>query len=352
MNSQMLKLIGIFLLLAGFASAGVAETRYTVADLGALPGDYEATPWGINAHGDVVGSSAGPKGQRAFLFVERVGMLELPTMARGGSSVARDINDLGVVVGQSNSRAAVWDLSGNLTRDVGPKFLGSFDSTSEAMAVNNLGEIAGWMAGDTVRGARHAFVYAIDRGMIDITAFGFGEANDINDAGLVVGAQNGRAFLWNNGSIKFPDLLPGFGLSAAYGINEFLDFVGSMTNKSLTSQHSFKLSAAFGPEDLGGYGDRNMLRRINNKGQSVGQGRLADNVLQALIHSDSDGLQALNDLIAAPSEWFVDFATDINDYGVIVATAWNGRSRTRHAVKLIPAPAEYCLQGCARSDEN
>lgn len=351
MYKLMLNLVGVLALLAGFSTSAVAGTRYVVEDLGTLPGDYESMPWGINAHGDVVGSSTGPKGQRAFLFFDRAGMIELPGVARGAMSVARDINDNGVVVGQSSFRAAVWDLSGNIAVDFGGKYLDNLDRSSEALAVNNRGGIVGWFGGNLLRGSRHAFVYTEELGMVDLTPFGDGEANDINDAGQVAGVQNGRAFVWNDGRMERPELLPEFGKSTAWGINEFAEVVGSMTTKGLNSQRIFKFSSAVGLQDLGGHGDLNVLRRINANGQSVGQGRLADGKLQALIHSDADGLLALNSLITAPGDWYVEFATDINDEGVIVASAWSTKSRTRRAVKLVPVAEDYCLDRCIRSEE-
>lgn len=348
MKKHLFNLAGILALIVGYASVASGATLYKVQDLGTLPGDYESMPWGINAHGDVVGASTGPKGHRAFLYVDRVGMIELPAVARGANSVARDINDNGVVVGRSNFRAAVWDLSRNIGLDLRGHYLDRLASDSEAMAVNGRGDITGWIGGDLLRGSRHAFVYFAEGGLVDLTPFGNGEGNDINEAGQVAGVQLDRAFVWSGRESERPELIPLFGNSAAYGINAFTEVVGSIAGKQTESIHLFKFSASVGVQDLGGHGDVNLLRRINVEGLAVGQGRLSDGRLQALVHSDRDGLWPLNKLIESRGKWFVDFATDINDEGVIVASAWNTTSKVRHAVKLIPVTRVYCPDQCAR----
>lgn len=345
-------------ILAGLASPAVAEMRYKVQDIGTLPGDYASTPWGINSHGDVVGSSTGPGGQRAFVFFDRAGMIELRGISRRAFSVARDINDFGQVVGQSNFRATLWDLSRTARTNFGtPRYLDSqgrdsLDRSSDALAINNAGDVVGWFGGNQLSAPRHAFVYTAERGMVNITPFKPGIAHDINDAGLVAGWQDGRAFLWDHGEIRALRVVSEFKLASAYGINTFSEVVGSMTDIGLTTQHAFRYSASNGLEDLGGRGDQNLLRRINASGQSVGQGRLENGKLQALIHTDEHGLEALNDLITSPDAWYIEDATDINDKGMIVALAWHSDSRTRRAVRLVPVEISEgkCVSKCIRSN--
>lgn len=77
-------------------------------ELGALPGDIESQPNGINDHGEVVGASfAVGGGVRAFFWSPSAGMIDL------GDGGASDINDLGDIVGGSGEgRAAVWERLG------------------------------------------------------------------------------------------------------------------------------------------------------------------------------------------------------------------------------------------------
>lgn len=352
------KSLAVLAVLAGLATPAAAETRYQVQDLGTLPGDYASTPWGINSHGDVVGSSTGSAGQRAFVFVDRTGMIELHGISPHAYSVARDINDFGQVVGQSNFQATLWDLSNTDRAAFGrPRYLDSqgldsLDRSSDALAINNAGDVVGWFGGNDFSVPRHAFIYTAERGMVNITPFAPGIAHDINDAGQVAGWQDGRAFLWDNGKIQALSVVPEFTLATAYGINAFSEVVGSMTDRGRTTQHAFRYSGSNGLEDLGGHGDQNLLRRINASGQSVGQGRLENGKLQALIHTDENGLEALNDLITSPDAWYIEDATDINDKGMIVAVAWHSDSRTRRAVRLVPVEIseDKCVSKCLRSN--
>lgn len=176
---------------------------------------------------------------------------------------------------------------------------------------------------------------------------------DLNDAGQVTGWHDGSAFVWEGGKMKDLGGLRRFAYTTAYGINQLTELVGSSMNKNMTSQHAFRFTGSTGFEDLGGRGDENILRRINNKSHSVGWGLAADGNFQALIHTDADGLRGLNAMINSRENWFVRSATDINDEGVIVASAWNESQKEWHAVRLVPTntarPKRSCVNRCLRS---
>ena len=100
----------------------------------------------INAAGDVVGYSKGPRGLRAFLWTKNGGMEDLGILPGGSSSRALDISNSGVVVGSSatssGDHAFVWrkqtgmvDLNeAGSAADLGVVLV-------EADAINNKGEI-------------------------------------------------------------------------------------------------------------------------------------------------------------------------------------------------------------------
>src|SRR5262245_27581588 len=128
----------------GTASLGVppvmAQVDYIVEDLGALPGDTSSVAWAVNANGDVVGWSMGPSGARSFVYKSATGMVALPGPPDRLRSVARDINDEGVIVGSANEggtdlgHAVVW--SRGSVQDIGTLGTGLY---SEAWGINNLG---------------------------------------------------------------------------------------------------------------------------------------------------------------------------------------------------------------------
>src|SRR5687767_12028141 len=98
--------------LASIIAAGVglmttrpvlAQASYVVEDLGVLPGDTSSVAWAINANGDVVGWSMGPNGTRAFVYTAAGGMVPLAGLANRPRTLARDINDIGEIVGSANA---------------------------------------------------------------------------------------------------------------------------------------------------------------------------------------------------------------------------------------------------------
>jgi probable HAF family extracellular repeat protein len=80
--------------------ATLGDIRYTVTDLGTLPGGASSQAYGINASGQVVGQAANASGNtHAFLYSGGV-MSDLGTLG-GPYSYARGINDSGQIVGWS-----------------------------------------------------------------------------------------------------------------------------------------------------------------------------------------------------------------------------------------------------------
>src|SRR2546427_7483821 len=140
----------------------------------------------------------------------------------GPSSNAVDINDLGQVVGFSETasgadHAFLWQ-NGAMT-DLGT--LGG--PVSEAYGVNDVGQVVGGTS--TVSVAGHAFLWQ-DGAMTDLgTLGGIGSAAlDINDLGQVVGGSGtasgaNHAFLWQNGAMTDLGTRPGDAASGAHASN-------------------------------------------------------------------------------------------------------------------------------------
>lgn len=136
----------VLLTLFRFSNDG-SEVRGAVWDDGVLTdigtlGDRETSPVDINNRGDVVGDMTDADGLlRPFLWSHgRMTDLLAGTAETRGSASA--INDNGVVVGQAGLDAVVWQ-GGRMAR-VGPP-----NGTSEAVFVNNRGDVGGIYFADT-----------------------------------------------------------------------------------------------------------------------------------------------------------------------------------------------------------
>jgi len=202
-----------------------------IRNLGTLGGPG-STAFSVNEQGDVVGASGNPGGElHGFLWTEREGMLDLgPGVAlrindRGQilfrkqdgyylwnretgfiptgldrSYSPNDLNNLGHLAGQSaDDRAFLWKP------ESGPEILaGLGEGWSEAAALNDADEIAGYAATDRLRGP---FLWQPGSGPVLIDAFPgalFSRPVDLNGVGQVLctaffssGAVPYRAFLWS-----------------------------------------------------------------------------------------------------------------------------------------------------------
>ena len=124
-------------------------------DLGEPPGGSGGA-YAINNRGEVVGAASSASGYSGFYWSRSTGMIEIPSLSPGGSRNPSDINNRGVVVGSANvngqqqsmpgSHAFMWTPGGGI-RDLGA-LPGGSDST--AAATNDHNEVAGYGNGDGV----------------------------------------------------------------------------------------------------------------------------------------------------------------------------------------------------------
>lgn len=286
----------------GAAVWSPAGTTYLA---GLLPGSEGLA---INRHGAITGLSAGS----AFIHADGVvSTIDLPYL-----TWATAIDDAGRVAGFTSegfgvSRAFVYD-AGAVT------WLGTLGGElSVANAINASGQIAGFASGpgngdDWPDPARHATVYR-DGSQHDLGSLGgrISEANDINDAGFVTG--------WSE-------------LADGVGERPFLFAPG-----------------AAGLVDLGSLGgDFGRANALNNAGTVVGLSDIggAGADYHAFVY-DAGVMADLNALVAAPGDWRLVTATDVNDAGQILAQACRGLDDCR-AVRLdliaaVPEPGGWAL---------
>jgi probable HAF family extracellular repeat protein len=345
----------------GLGSVGVgptmAQTSYVVEDLGALSGDTSSVAWAINARGDVVGWSHGPNGTRAFLYTDAGGMVALPGLPSRPRTLARDINDVGDIVGSANAggtdlgHAVLW--RGGTIQDLGTLGTGYF---SEAWGINDAGQIVGWSytnGGGGLSGV-HGFLYTEGQGLVDLTPDSDqGNATDINDTGQVTGYKTAfggyHAFRWQQGTFVDLGVVPGFAHSFGWAINAGGQVAGNSTSASGNSERFVRYTDGAGLQNLGGTGEHNVAMGINATGQVVGT--RGSSQARAVTYSDAAGLQELSALIDPSLGWVLLAANDINDAGQIVGRAFNNFSGLTHAVRLLPAttPPPVCTFHCLRS---
>jgi len=349
-------LVGIELGLASVRPA-MAQAGYVVEDLGVLAGDTSSVAWAINAHGDVVGWSLGQPGTRAFVFTDTGGMVGLPGPPNRPRTVARDINDEGVIVGSASmggtdlGHAVLW--SGGSVQDLGTLGTGFY---SEAWGVNNLGQVVGWSytnQGSGLTGV-HGFLYSQGEALVDLTPDSdTGHALDINDTGQVTGYKTAlggyHAFRWQGGAVVDLGVLPGFAHSFGWAINASGQVAGNSTSASGNSERFVRSIDGGGLQDLGGVGEHNVAWGINASGQVVGTRGQSQS--RAVRYTDAGGLQDLNMLIDPSLGWVLLGANDVNDAEQIVGYAFNNFTGQTHAVRLRPTadPPPACSFHCLRS---
>lgn len=196
-------------------------------DLGTLGGAVSGA-LGINARGQVVGYSLRANGLlRAFVW-ERGVMSELDTLE--GRTIAQAINDPGLIVGtllladQGLTQPVVWQRGTRLVLDAG----GS--DTAEALAVNNRGQIAGYLY--DASGEPHLTLWQ-DLVLYDLGPFDTASTitpTSINMRAHIVGwaavsPTGPQAFLWADGAFTGLPTLGG-STSQAFGINDREQIVG------------------------------------------------------------------------------------------------------------------------------
>lgn len=170
---------------------------------------------------------------------------ELDALSGSNSSFGFGINTARQVVGNSNSRATLWN--GTTAIDLGT--LGG--TTSYARAINNLGQVVGVSAAHAVMWSGTSIVdLAPLDGLVASSAF------DINDAGVVVGTRASagghgadHATVWNGTvaadlNLLLEDPIPGIGwtLTDARAINNKGWIVGMASNEALGLQRAYLLT--------------------------------------------------------------------------------------------------------------
>ncbi len=309
--------------------------RYTVEQLGALPGETSAIPFDINSRGQVVGWSGNA---RAFVFTDGNGMVELFGPTGRPSTVARGINDAGIIVGEAWGSGAPLHAvrwSGGPAED-----LGALGTTSRAWDINATGLVVGVTPADALNTG--AFIFDDGNGFFLLApARDYSVAYDVNDAGVVTGymtAPGGyHAYRFSpDGELQDLGTTGGFAHNFGKAINISGQVAGTLHSASGNSERVFRYTDGLGMIQLGGVGQTNDVWGMNSRGDFVGRGQPTAGLLRAFIYTNEHGLEDLTTLIDPALNLRLFYAHDINDAGQIVGLAHNYVTGASVAYRLTP----------------
>lgn len=217
-------------------SAYLRSPSGTVTNIGPVPGYNWAYGTGINNLEQICGVGAiawnsGYRDSRAFRWDPTTGMLVIDPLPGGAWNIALEINESGVVVGQSAvagglTHPYVWDPVDGAV-DIGVLASTGVAGGGVAQGINDYGVVVG--NSEVAPGVGHAFFWTGDEGIVDLnsrllngTDWQYLEAAyAINNAGLIVGGgflTNGdyHAFLLTPTDAPVP--APGAILLAGLGV--------------------------------------------------------------------------------------------------------------------------------------
>jgi probable HAF family extracellular repeat protein len=285
------------------------------------PGSNRAFTRGMNDAGHVVGWTDYWPPQRAFHF-DGENVINLGTLG-GTYSEARDINNLGDIVGSAFTPPPEDDQHAALWRDDDITDLGTLGGPfSEALAISDTGLIVGWSWNEDWD--RRAVYWTADLdGPIELPSFSPPQFNAsavaVNDAGVIVGSIQIpsdiqppliRAALWTNDDVVDLGVLPEAG-----------------EGESIYGGPALVSTSATG---------------INSAGVIVGNSFPPADTPEVrhgpFIYEDGV-MTNLNDLLHESAEgWMVTDVVAINDQGVIAGSARYDEG-TRRAILLVPTEA-------------
>lgn len=333
----------IFLSITTTASA---EIRYTVTDLLTVGGTWWIEAHAINNAGQVVGrypTNTSPISYaRAFVW-ENGTMTALGTLG-GNISLAKDINEAGVIAGYASAemtatRAVLWERIDDQWSIVNLGTPGGIVAAGQA--INDSKYLTGYGQADPTELER-AFVYhdgimtALENlGLPQSWGFGIHESTDVV-GGAVTGGNQRRAVIWSKTGDEW--IISELGTlggseSMALAIGSSGQIVGwsrlpadVAVRAVLWDDGSMQDLGTFGGPSSTAYG-------LNAAGDIVGWAHTSGGEEHAFLWQDGV-MTDLNDLVSPESGFVLERATDINEGGQIVGRGHVGDDM--HAFLLTP----------------
>ena len=305
-----------------FVGSSASAVGYTVVDLAALNQGSTVVVRGPNAMDEAVGGVFVAGGHRG-LHLTRGGAQEISGLSGTDYTTVFGVNDVGDVVGRSNTATAVrafYTSKAGATRELPPL---AGDTGSTAFAVNKPGDAVGFTSGPD---GERAVLWARDGSVTLLPGASSAQTSralGINEPGDVVGSWDAglglHAILWpKGGAAQDLGTLPGHATSEAADVNASGDIVGYSADAT-GARRAVQWTKDGTILDLGTLpgGDFSQALGINSRGDIVGTSTSAFGS-RAVIWTSAAGLTDLNDLIV-PSAFVLTQAVGINANGVILA---------------------------------
>ena len=274
--------------------------------------------------------------------VEDINIIDLGTLPKHITSEARDINNLGEVIGESDGFACYWSIG----REIQYVDTASSSLSITLLKINELSQVNGWYDPSGIYlpflDLKHQhylfeyrpFIWTPLDGQFDLGTLlrrDQGKIISVNDLGQAVGwtrAFTGyqRAFLWTSeGGVTDLGTLGG-NSSKATDINNLGQIIGyshTMDGKS----RAFIWTQDSGMEDIGTLGGDNTYPvDINNLGQVVGTAETDLSEVHVFLWTSGDGMIDIGSL-----GYGYCFANKINDQGYIIGGVSDGLKGPYHA---------------------
>ncbi len=336
MGSRIARNIGFGLLLpilSGLCgSRAIGAATYTYSSLGALPGDSSTQATGINASGEIVGTSQGPSGVRVFLYQNGA------MSSTGIYGFDAHINDAGQIAATKETGTG----GQNIVYQDGQITPLPDNSHGSPVAINNSGVVLTQLGATSSTDGHSVTAVAFPPGSFE------GNPTSINSSGQVAGTieipltSEPHAFVTTNGVATDIDKLLGpngggsFGVGVndsgqvlvnpAIGISRSTGYPVIFDSKTGTST---PLGTLPGLQNLLGYA-------INNLGQVAGSGYdTAGGVRHVFLYSQGT-LTDLTSLIPSLASLSYVSITGMNDAGQIIGWGSTGTSSQDQAFVLTP----------------
>lgn len=345
-------LIGLMACLAIGISTAQGQ-KYSLEDLGVLKGMEGGQPAAVNINGHVAGTAHKGTVTCAFFYDNVKKFME---DAGGVNSRGLGINSMNLIVGDSFFAGPMDASHAALFKSGFAMDLGVLKGKvySRANSINAMGQVVGFSGAKRDGSESRAFMWSGQTGMIDIGTLGGGyaQAYAINDAGVVTGASQTQgmgailathAFVYRqlsptNQRMQDLGVLGGF-FSSGMAINNYSHVVGFSTIKANDGRvHAF-FHDGRSMIDLGTLSggvmdsDYSVALGVNTRDQVVGYtylpavGEMPLQQVAFLWSRNGTGtarMVNLNNLLNDTGKGYVLIsATGINDYGQIVASAYD-----------------------------